>query len=250
VEEVFQHLSEEGKLFDAKGRWRPDLQVSELEVPEGVRLVVGRRLERVGEECHRVLTSAAVIGRAFTFELLEALGDADTDALLDAIDEAERAQLIASTSDGPAQTGPDGPPSGGARPGEARFTFAHELIRQTLVSGLSLPRRQRMHLRVAEAIEQAYPSAPEKHAADLAHHLFQAGTAADPQKTAGYLTHAGNRAMSAVAFEDALRLYESALSLQPADDRRGRADLLFGRGLALRSLGRWDDALAGWRQAL
>ena len=33
------------------------------------------------------------------------------------------------------------------------------------------------------------------------------------------------------AFEDALRHYDSALSLQPADDRRGRADLLYKRGV-------------------
>src|SRR3990172_5912396 len=123
VEEVFQHLAEEGKLFDAQGRWRPDLVVSELDVPEGVRLVIGRRLERVGEGCRRVLTSAAVIGRGFNFELLEALGDPssasggsgqamDSDALLDAVDEAERAQLITAAEDGP----------------EARFSFAHQLI--------------------------------------------------------------------------------------------------------------------------
>ena len=234
VEEVFQHLAEEGKLFDAEGRWRSDLEVSELDVPRGVRLVIGRRLERVGEECRRVLTSAAVIGRAFTFELLEALGEADTDALLDAVDEAERAILIASAEDGP----------------EARFTFAHELIRQTLVSGLSLPRRQRMHLRVADAMERAYARTPEEHAADLAHHLHQAGAAADPGRTVRYLTLAGEQAQAAAAFEDALRHYESALSLQPADDRKERADLLFRRGMARRSLGRWEEALADWRESL
>ena len=38
--------------------------------------------------------------------------------------------------------------------------------------------------------------------------------------------------------------------MQPADDRRGRADLLYKRGLALRSLGRWEEALADWREAL
>ena len=242
VEEVFQHLAEEEKLFDAKGRWRSDLEVSELDVPEGIRLIIGRRLERVSEKCRRVLTSAAVIGGAFSFELLEALGDpstdsgqaVDPDALLDAVDEAERANLIASADDDV----------------EARFTFGHELIRQTLLSGVSLPRRQRLHLRVAEAMERLYARALEERAADLAHHLSRAGTAADPQKTGHYLTLAGDRAQAMAAFEDALRLYESALSLQPDDDKRGRADLRFKRGLALRSLGRWDEALADWRQAL
>jgi tetratricopeptide (TPR) repeat protein len=234
IEEVFQHLAEEGKLFDAQGRWHPGLRVSELNVPEGVRLVIGRRLERVCEDCQRVLTAAAVIGRGFSFELLEALGDVSADALLDAVDEAERAHLITSTADGP----------------EARFTFAHELIRQTLVSGLSLPRRQRRHLRVAEAMERLYARTLEEHATDLAYHFYQAGAAADPEKTVRYLALAGERAFGAAAFEDALRHYDDALSLRPADDQRGRADLLYKRGQALRSLGRWEEALADWRQAL
>ena len=233
VEEVFQHLTEEGRLFDEEGRWRSGLRVSELNVPEGVRLVIGRRLERVCEDCRRVLTIAAVIGRGFSFELLEALGDVSADALLDAVDEAERAHLITSTADGP----------------EARFTFAHELIRQTLVSGLSLPRRQRRHLRVAEAMERLYARTLEEHAAELAHHFYQAGSAADAEKTVRYLALAGDQAMEAAAFEDALRHYDDALSLQPADDQRGRADLLYKRGLALHSLGRWEEALADWLEA-
>src|SRR3970282_580793 len=105
--------------------------------------------------------------------------------------------------------------------------FPHDVIRQTLVSGLSLPRRQRMHLRIAEAMERAYARSLEAHAADLAHHLYQAGAAAEPEKTVRYLTLAGEQAFAAAAFEDALRLCEDALSLQPADDRRGRGDLLF-----------------------
>jgi tetratricopeptide (TPR) repeat protein len=56
--------------------------------------------------------------------------------------------------------------------------------------------------------------------------------------------------MAGAAFEDALRHYDDALSLQPADDQRGRADLLYKRGLALRSLGRWEEALADCREAL
>ena len=37
VEEVFQHLAEEGRLFDATGKWRSDLRVENLRVPESIR---------------------------------------------------------------------------------------------------------------------------------------------------------------------------------------------------------------------
>ena len=235
VEEVFKYLAEEGRLFDPSGKgFRSDFTIGELEVPRGVRMVIGRRLERVSEECRRVLTTAAVIGRGFSFELLEALREVEADALLDAVDEAERAHLITSAAEG----------------AQASFTFAHELVRQTLISGVSPPRRQRLHLRVAEAIERVYAADLEPHAADLAFHLYQAGMAADPQKTVRYLVLAGELALAGAAFEDALRLYENALSLQPASDQRGRTDLLYKRGLARRSLGRWDEALADWRKAL
>ncbi len=235
VEEVFKYLAEEGRLFGPSGKgFLSEFRIGELEVPRGVRLVIGKRLERVSEDCRRVLTTAAVIGRGFSFELLEALGEVEADALLDAVDEAERAHLIVGSVGGP----------------EARFSFAHELIRQTLVSGVSLPRRQRLHLRVAEAIERVYAADLEPHAADLAYHFHQAGSAADPEKTVRYLTLAGERALAAGAFEEALRHYENAIPLQPSGELRGLAGLFFKRGLARRSLGRWDDALADWRQAL
>ena len=162
VEEVFQHLSEEGRLFDDGGAWKSDLQIDELRVPEGVRLVIGRRLERVSDDALRALTTGAVIGRHFDLRLLEAAGKVDEDALLDALEAAEAAQLITSTTSGR----------------DVRYTFAHELIRQTLVENLSLPRRQRLHLRIATALEKFHGASPEKAASNLAHHFYQAGAAA------------------------------------------------------------------------
>ena len=100
VEEVFQHLKEEGRLFDDAGTWRTDLDTGELQVPEGVRLVIGRRLERVSESTRKALTIAAVIGRNFALRVLEAAAAIDPDELLDGLEEAERAQLITSTTSG------------------------------------------------------------------------------------------------------------------------------------------------------
>ncbi len=234
VEEVVRHLAEEGKLFDDQGNWKASLVVGELEVPEGVRLVIGRRLERLGEDAKRVLGSAAVIGRVFRFDLLEAASEDTADAVLDAIDAAQAAHIVGSADDGR----------------DATIAFAHELFRQTLLSGLSMPRRQRIHLRVADAIERVYARSLDEHAADLAHHLFQAGAAADPEKTMLYIVMAAGLALKAAAFEDALKLCDNGLSVVDPEDRKARADLLNTRAGALRSLNRLDDALSDWDAAM
>jgi predicted ATPase len=65
VEEVYHHLNEEGKLFDEAGGWQTGLRSGELEVPQGVRLVIGRRLQRLQEPSRRILTTAAIAGRSF-----------------------------------------------------------------------------------------------------------------------------------------------------------------------------------------
>ena len=233
VEEVFQHLKEEGRLFDDAGHWRTDLDTTELQVPEGVRLVIGRRLERVSDDTRKALTVAAVIGRNFALGVLEAAVGIDPDDLLDALEEAGRAQLVSSA------------PSGR----EIRYTFSHELIRQTLQQNLSLPRRQRMHLRVAEAIEAAQTDDTDRHAPTLAHHFYQAGLLADTGKTLRFLTIAGKRAQASAAFEEAVGHFTTALSFERLDETQ-RAELLYERGWARRSLAHSEDAIADWEAAL
>src|SRR5438128_10523820 len=98
-------------------------------------------------------------------------------------------------------------------------------------------------------MEQVDRKGAEAYAADMAHHLYQAGTGADAAKTAHYLVLAGDRAIEGAAFPEALRNYDIAFSLQPAGDLGARADLFYKRGLARRTLDRWDEALADWREA-
>src|SRR5208282_1969567 len=59
VEELFQHLAEENRLYDNAGQFRHELKIEELEVPRNVRLVVGRRLGRLGEATRKILAVAA-----------------------------------------------------------------------------------------------------------------------------------------------------------------------------------------------
>jgi hypothetical protein len=81
VEEVYRHLVEEGKIFSAVGEFRADIKIDESDVPEHVRLIIGRRLARLDENEKRMLAAAAVIGRSFSFKLLTAVCEVDVDEL-------------------------------------------------------------------------------------------------------------------------------------------------------------------------
>jgi len=234
VEEVFRHLSEEGKLFDESGAWRKDLRIDRLEVPEGVRLVIGKRLKRVGEETRRVLTTAAVIGRSFSLGALEELESVRPDAALEALEEAEHAHLVIAESAGR----------------EPRYRFVHELIRQTLVEALSLPRRQRLHARVAGAMEKVYGAALDKHAPAIAHHLYQAGAAADAQKTLSYLLRAADGARRSAAHEEALANLDNAVSLLEGEAGMAMGEVQERRADVFRSLGRLSEAAAAYEQTI
>ncbi len=199
-----------------------------------MRLVIGRRLDRLGEQARKVLTAGAVIGRTFPLDLLQAVVDLSEDDVLDAIEEAERAQLVASD----------------ASQRSARYGFVHELIRTTLVNGLSLPRRQRLHLKIADALERLRAASIESHASVLAHHLYQAGAAADTDRTAKFLLLAGKRALAAGAFEETLETFDQLLGLELTEHDPLLAEACEHRGEALAGLRRYDEAVAAFSRAL
>jgi len=193
VEELIRHLDQSVANGDFLGR----LQQGEVELPHSLRLVIGRRISLVSQQTVRTLGTAAVIGRSFTFPLLEAATQADPELLVDSLEEAEKAGLISSKLHYP----------------EARFKFAHELIRQAVLDEISVARRQRLHLNIAKALEQLYACTLEEHAEDLAHHFWSAGSAADPAKTISYLKMAGEKAVSSSANVEAISHYKKALQL-------------------------------------
>src|SRR5262245_8741418 len=234
VEEVFRHLHEAGKLFDEAGRWRSGVQISDTEVPRSVGLVIGQRLERLSGEGRRILTIAALAGKTFRFDPLAAFPGVDEDGLLDALEEAVDATLVEDVS----------------TDREARYAFIHEQIRQTLLALLSTARRQRLHLRMADAMEAVYGSDTGAHAPDVAYHLYQAGAAAEGKRTARWLLRAAERALNALAFEDALRDLDASRTVLPADAAEGIVRVLGLRARALRGLGRIDEALAAFAEAL
>jgi tetratricopeptide (TPR) repeat protein len=209
--------------------------VDSLDVPDSVRLVVGARLQRLGAEGSRVLGAAAVLGRVFSFELLQQVEEASEDRLVDLLEAAERTGLIDTVDD---------------HGDEERLIFAHELIRQTVLGALSGLRRRRLHGRAADALERIHAASLEPQAAAIANHLIEAGQTADAKRVFRYLLLAGKWALATAAFEEALTHLERAAQRIDAASQADRADLLFHLGAARRSTGQWNEAIGTWEEAI
>jgi class 3 adenylate cyclase/tetratricopeptide (TPR) repeat protein len=239
AEELYLHLAESGVLFDGQGRLRTDLRLEDLEVPASVRMVVGERLARLSEATQRALLAAAVRGRVFELDLVERVAGEPGGDVLDALDEAERARLVM-----PARSEP------------SSYTFAHELIRQTLLANASTIRRRRLHGAIADALEAVHADDLETYAVELAYHLARAGTGGRDGRLVRYLRMAGDRAMQTAAYAEAADHFARAVSLLERrpdgqeEDRGALAELVERLAMALRSQGRWDEALKVMDEAL
>jgi class 3 adenylate cyclase len=201
-------VNEVVRLLVADGRLQHPETVKSWSVgiPQSVREVVGRRLDRLSERCNQILSVGSIIGREFDLDVLRLVSGLDTDALLDAFDEAVAARVV---SEVPRVT--------------ARYAFAHALIRETLYEELSATRRIRLHRQIGEALEGLYGSTPEPHLAELAYHFFEAAQGGgDVDRAIAYAVRAGDRAAGMMAHEEAARQYD--IGLQALDLRQPPAE--------------------------
>jgi class 3 adenylate cyclase/tetratricopeptide (TPR) repeat protein len=222
--EVLRHLTESGTLAQEEGgRWRLTGSLAELGLPQSVREVVGRRVERLGADARTALSVAAVIGREFDLELLLAVVEFPEDTLLDLLDEAVAASLLRES---PELAG--------------RFAFAHGLVEHALYEDLGRARRARMHKRVAQALEELCGGEPGERLGELAGHWAAAVVSADSAKAIHYARLAAERALDQLAPDEAERWYRQTLELHdqtPGGARAERCDLLIGLGEAQRQAG-------------
>jgi hypothetical protein len=222
--ELLRHLAESGATVQQDGgRWRLVGSVAELGLPQSVREVVGRRVERLGPDARTALSAAAVIGRDFDLGLLAAVIDLPEARLLDVLEEAVAASLLQETGES-----------------AGRFTFTHALVEHTLYEDLGRTRRARLHQRVAEALEEQCGEQPGERLGELAAHWAAAVVSTDTAKALHYAQQAAQHALAALAPDEAARWYQHALDLHSQaarGDHFERCELLIGLGEAQRQIG-------------
>ncbi|HKP91019.1 MAG TPA: protein kinase [Thermoleophilaceae bacterium] len=221
VSEIVNLLASEGRLDGGA-----DLRDVVLTIPQGVREVVGRRLDQLSRECNFTLSAASVIGREFGLDVLDRVvcdeviaempqhaDKLSREQLLEVIDEAVRARVIAPTQGS-----------------VGRYTFSHALVREALYEELGVTRRVRLHRRVGEVIEELFDARRDEHLDELAHHFLEAQ---DLDKAVEYSIHAAGRAMALLAYEEGAKLYEQALQameLRGGVGGQEQAELLLALG--------------------
>jgi len=227
IEEVCKALVEQGNLVLENGHWQASDNLAHVQIPQSVRLAIETRAEQLPAPTQEALLFASIIGREFDFDVLQKASERDEESLIEALEEAERAQLVVEVK---------------SKPGEERFAFTHALVPATLREGVSGLRRRRLHRRVAEAIESL---SPDDYPA-LAYHYDQAG---DEDSALSYYSKAAERSRRVYANDEAIHYYTQALDLTEP----GSAtvfDLLAGRMRVYELVGRRDEQTADIQQML
>lgn len=212
VWEMLRHLVESGELVqDETQRWSAAPVRFRRGLPPSLREVIAQRVQHVGPVAQELLTVAAVIGAEFDVPTLCRASGRDADEVVDLLEAAGRAALLTDTGEG------------------GMITFAHALIRNTLVDVLQPVRRRHLHARVAAALEE---TAGTPSPALLAYHYAEAGERA---AALHYAELAGYDALAAMAPDDAAHWFTEALGLLALvlpDERLRRCDLTTQLGVA------------------
>jgi tetratricopeptide (TPR) repeat protein len=194
IEEVCKALIDSGELYFEDGQWnRPSME--ELEIPQNVRVAIQSRVRKLPDTVNDVLRLAAILGREFDFDTLVEASDQDEEGLIDALELAERAQIIQVLSE---EHG-------------IKFIFSHALIPATLRDSISSLRRRRLHQRAAQAIEIVRPDDYEA----LVHHYTAGGLR---KQAIEFTILAAQRAIELYSFEAARQHLIMGIELIEAAD--------------------------------
>jgi tetratricopeptide (TPR) repeat protein len=182
--------------------------------------VITARLEQLSAQARELVSVAAVIGRAFSFEVLAAASGWNDEAVVEALDELGERRIIREQ-------------------GTDSYDFSHDKLREGAYTALSRARRRLLHRRVADTMERLSGSSQDAHLADLAYHFYEAGTW---EKAVAFGQRAGEQAYRLYAPQAAIEQVTRALDAVQRGSIPPPASLYRLRGQAYETLGDFERA--------
>jgi predicted ATPase/DNA-binding SARP family transcriptional activator len=172
-------------------------QLESFPISGNIQALLHERLRQLHPQARKILVTAAVIGNEFSPQLIEAATSLDAEQVVEALEEMEGAYLVLPA---PNLTQVSG------------YAFAHDRIREVLLSEAGAARKRLTHLRVAGAIESVQINYSDHRSAVLASHYEQGG---ELQKAFSYWVQAGQYARSLFSRAEAYAAFHRAERILP-----------------------------------
>jgi DNA-binding SARP family transcriptional activator len=150
-------------------------------LPEGVREVIRRRLDRLPGQTLATLSVVAVMARPVDVTVLADVTGMSEDRVLEGCEAAVLAGLLIDTL-----------ATGG-------FALCHDLVRQTLDESLSPARRARLHARIGQVLIGTGGDLTPEQVIEVAHHLTLGAQVAGAAAAVPYLLSAADDALIGLA---------------------------------------------------
>jgi class 3 adenylate cyclase/tetratricopeptide (TPR) repeat protein len=193
LEEILNALVESDTLVFEKERWRLKRTFRDTDIPSTIHGVIASRMDQLSLQDKRILQEAAVIGRAFLYDILKEIS-VYSDLVDDGLYRLERAGLIRPRSLHP----------------ELEFMFKHALIQEVSYGSLLRSERQRVHERIGLTMERIFQDRLSEFDETLAIH-FQKSTATI--KATEYLIRSGTKALRRCALDESDQYFKQAKSM-------------------------------------
>ena len=162
-------------------------------IPDTLQDALMARLDQLAV-AKEVAQLGAVLGREFTYDLVQAISHRDEDILQAGLGQLVAAELLYQRG----------------RPPRARYVFKHALIQDAAYASLLKSTRQQVHQRIAQVLEAQFPEMVATQPELLAHHLTEAG---HPAQAVRYWQRAGERAVARSAQLEAISHLKTGLAV-------------------------------------
>ena len=229
IEEITRAILESGDLEEEGERYVLRQSIREFTIPSTLQDSLIARLDRLGVAKNVALT-ASIIGREFSYELLDAVARVSQATLLEGLEQLVRSDLLGQRG----------------TPPRSRYTFKHALIRDAASQSVLNARNRELHERIAEVLISRFPEVAETEPELLAHHYTEANLA---DHALSYWRRAAERAAARLAYIEALGHVDRAKKLVaalPEGPDRAEWELIFLviEGPSRMALDGWDSPAA------
>ena len=231
IEELIKMLIEDRVILKEEPFWRIELErLARVKVPPTLTALLQARLDALFPTERLLLQRAAVIGRIFWTNALAALDSAEADSidLEETLHSLAQRQLIFGRE-----------PS--AFEGTAEYIFMHAILRDVAYDSVIPSHRRSYHENTALWLIDHSGERVNEYAGLIGDHFEQAG---DQEQAGRFLGQAGEQALQASAFHEAVAYFDRAMALLPSDEAE-RAKLALPKALAAQHMGDFAAAQGG-----